>query len=267
MFSLTQRAAVHPPPALVLAHAPKADDSVPYFAFGSNMAPSVLTGRRGCNPLVSRAARAPGWCLTFGLAAVPYLEPGMGTILRRGDPGTDGRPEAVGVVHMLSRSDFMRVLITEGAPDGGESEGSGYLLIEVEVDYLDGEAPKRGKALTLTTKSDRLRPNALPSRRYLNLLLDGAKHHALPADYTSWLESHDHFRPTAAKKAARVVFMAFFLTVGLPIFFFSRLLDGLFSPGSLPVRAAKRAQSMAWGMAAGMEGWVGMVAGSGWHNG
>jgi hypothetical protein len=39
--------------------------SVWYFAYGANMSPGKLSGKRGIQPLQSRAAKLPGWRLTF----------------------------------------------------------------------------------------------------------------------------------------------------------------------------------------------------------
>ena len=40
-------------------------DGVWYFAYGANMSPAKLSGTRGIQELDSRAARLPGWRLTF----------------------------------------------------------------------------------------------------------------------------------------------------------------------------------------------------------
>lgn len=58
-----------------------------YFAYGSNMSPQVLGGRRQVWPLRSIACRLPGHALNFASLGLPYAEPGFGSVER-----IDGRP-------------------------------------------------------------------------------------------------------------------------------------------------------------------------------
>lgn len=48
------------------------NDTVEYFAFGSNMATSVLQGRRHCTPLAAAPAIAPDYHLAFNIRGFPY---------------------------------------------------------------------------------------------------------------------------------------------------------------------------------------------------
>src|SRR4051812_36687639 len=52
------------------------DGYVFMFAFGSNMDPAVLSGRRKCFPVLSLPCSVPNWSLRFSVPGLPYVEPG-----------------------------------------------------------------------------------------------------------------------------------------------------------------------------------------------
>jgi hypothetical protein len=60
--------------------APLRDDEVWYLAYGSNMSPSVLTGRRRVRPEQSMPCYVPGYALSFAVQGFPWAEPGFATI-------------------------------------------------------------------------------------------------------------------------------------------------------------------------------------------
>jgi hypothetical protein len=63
-----------------------------YFAYGSNMNPSVLTGRRKVTPKQSLPVFAPSHKLSFGMLGFPYVEPGFATVEPLGPPATSSAP-------------------------------------------------------------------------------------------------------------------------------------------------------------------------------
>lgn len=279
MFSLQKRAEQHPVPPLVAKYAEENDGHVWYFGYGSNMNKDVLCKRRGCAPQQSVPVVCKEWILLFGLAAMPYLEPGMATIVKRNqfpEQGAD-RPDVVGVAHKLSVTDFVKVLLTEGAPstehpdsDVGEVEkesSSGYHLIPLRVTPTDGGEPFT--ALTLTTTNPlRLKPDALCSKRYINLLITGAKTHSLPEDYIKWLETRDYYRPTIAKRGAGVVFIGMLVALALPMFFFARVAEMIYptNPDAWLRKGVKNATENLFNLASFMEKWMSKVVGSGFKN-
>ncbi|KXZ53069.1 hypothetical protein GPECTOR_8g62 [Gonium pectorale] len=146
-----------------------------------------------------------GWTLSFRMLGLPYAEPGFATIERaqpeqqqqqQQQPGpvstgasssgsSRWRSEVHGVVHLLRHSDWVQVMATEGVGAGS----TGYRVVEVEVELYDG---RRTKALTLEGQGASLhRPDrpVAPSRRYLELLRAGARHHGLDPEYVSYLDS------------------------------------------------------------------------------
>ncbi|KAG2427250.1 hypothetical protein HXX76_012446 [Chlamydomonas incerta] len=173
------------------------------------MNPQTLTGRRQVVPLESHAASLPGWTLSFRMLGLPYTEPGFATIEQVGagagagtgssTGGGSGTSSAVsaapsgrwksevhGVLHQLKPADWATVMATEGVG----STDSGYKVVEVEVRRYDGVAVR---ALTLEGQTASLhspgRGPVAPSKRYLGLLRDGARHHGLNPEYITFLDS------------------------------------------------------------------------------
>ena len=142
-----------------------------YFGYGSNMAPKTFLERRGMQPLAVGVARLPGWALCFDLPvgpgerAVANLQPMPGA-------------STWGVAYRLAVTDCERLDRSEGVPHGV------YDRLAVEVYRDDDPAPLPA----FTYLSRHRQPGRKPSARYLRLLLDGARHHGLPADWVTRLE-------------------------------------------------------------------------------
>ncbi|MGH7945344.1 MAG: gamma-glutamylcyclotransferase family protein, partial [Opitutaceae bacterium] len=142
--------------------------SVWYFAYGANMGTEVLVRRRGVQPLRSEAARLEGYRLVFTQAGVPIIEPCFASI--EAAPG-----EAVhGVLHYLA---------VDTAEHLDQFEGPTYERIAVSV-----EGSKNGLINAWTYQARHPIAGLVPSRRYLNLIIDGAREFALPEDYIRSLE-------------------------------------------------------------------------------
>jgi hypothetical protein len=151
-------------------------DDVWYFAYGANMSSRVLAGRRGVHPAASEAARLNGHRLVFDLRGVPHFEPGFASVqaCARGECADDDHVE--GVLYRLRARDLRVVEVTES---------SRYRWLDVVV---EGRDAGRVQARTLQN----LRPTAglVPSRRYLALLIEGAREHALSDAWIAKLEAH-----------------------------------------------------------------------------
>jgi hypothetical protein len=117
---------------------PLKPDEVYYFAFGSNMAPSVLTGRRLVQPRQSLPCSVPTHRLSFGVQGMPYSEPGFATIVeapqqeqqrqqprlkqsQRQQQQHQQPPCVHGVLHRITRREWAYVKATEGV--GSKSIG------------------------------------------------------------------------------------------------------------------------------------------------
>lgn len=139
-----------------------------YFAFGANMSSRVLSARR-VRPLSREPAALAGYRLVFHERGVPIFEPAFASI----------EPAAGGIVHgVLLRLEHAAFSLIDS------TEGPGYDLLEVDV---VGRDSGRVRATAYTSR----RPVAglVPSRRYLDLLCEGARENGLPADYVRRLEA------------------------------------------------------------------------------
>ncbi|KAF2235239.1 hypothetical protein EV356DRAFT_120998 [Viridothelium virens] len=124
-----------------------------YFAYGANMASSVLA-RRSLAPLeVCSNVTVPDCKLSFDLLGVPYNEPALASLTAK----TSTREFAVcGVAYLLSTADLSRLVTSEGG-------AVAYMVTKVV-----GVLPNRGplNMITLVAKKPAAR-SRVPSKRYL----------------------------------------------------------------------------------------------------
>ncbi|KAG0235974.1 hypothetical protein BGW42_004429 [Actinomortierella wolfii] len=167
------------------------NDTVWYLAYGSNMDPKVLTGRRQVKPIESIPVKVPDYWLSFDIAGLPFVEPCFGSILKKdksrlrereyayhvytrtrygtefkwdpNNPETSYPPDLQGVAHRITQADWQRVIQTEGG--WGHDVPTGYDKIEVECYPFNIKT------------------------RYMGLLTSGAKIHHLEPDYQEYLAS------------------------------------------------------------------------------
>lgn len=144
-----------------------------YFGYGSNMNITSLRAK-GVEPLASRRAVLHGWRLRFNVQHFFRHEGGVGNIERSDILGD----RVLGVLHDCP---------DEALPslDATEACGHGYERISIEVE-AEGEPLS---ALTYVGMSQFIDNNCLPSRRYLNILVDGARGAGLDSDYVQGLEA------------------------------------------------------------------------------
>jgi hypothetical protein len=162
------------------------------FAYGSNMCSDVLTGRRKIKPVESIPGVLEGWQLTFDLRGVPGVEPAFGNI--KPNPTA----EIHGLLHKMTGEEFKYLLTTEG---GGGERDTGYIPTLLPVLAYDGRVIQ-AYALVVRQNSPAIhQQHHLPSNRYLNLLVRGAKHHGVEESYIEYLESlpfHTKSKPVLA---------------------------------------------------------------------
>lgn len=138
-----------------------------YFGFGSNMNMTSLRAK-GVEPLAFRRAVLHGWRLRFNVQHFFRNEGGVGNIERSEIPGD----QVLGVLYDCPDEAL-------GPLDAMEAFGHGYDRITVEVE-AEGE---RTPAFTYIGMPEFIDNHCLPSRRYLNLLIDGARGAGLDAGY------------------------------------------------------------------------------------
>jgi len=140
-----------------------------YFAYGSNMSPAIFLARRAMRPLAAKSARLDGYRLCFDIPIGPSNR-GVANVI------ADAGATVWGIAYRLTPDEFDRLDRTEGVHRGL------YARIPVELVTTSGER------LSGFTYQSELRSDARkPSARYLGLLLDGARHHSLPAEYVALL--------------------------------------------------------------------------------
>lgn len=148
-----------------------------YFGFGSNMSMLSLKAK-GVEPLASVRAELTGWRLRFNVQHFFRHEGGVGNIERTGNP--DDR--VLGMLHTCP--DEALALL-----DDAEAYGHGYDRIEVEVTPHEVEAPadQAISALTYVGMPQFIDDTCRPSRRYLNIVLEGARQANLDDTYIQYL--------------------------------------------------------------------------------
>jgi sulfite reductase (NADPH) flavoprotein alpha-component len=147
-----------------------------YFAYGSNMQAATFRGRRGIAPLRAIVGRAAGWRLVFDKPSLLGTPEGYANIV------PDSAAEVLGVLYEITQDDLEHVELTEGVKFGN------YDRVELSVAPLiapGGAGPAVHLASSLA--SEKRNQALLPSRRYLELVVDGAVEHGLPAEYVELL--------------------------------------------------------------------------------
>lgn len=144
-----------------------------YFGFGSNMSMLSLKAK-GVEPLASRRALLSGWRLRFNVQHFFRHEGGVGNIEPTGNPDDF----VLGVLHECP--DEALALL-----DSAEAHGHGYDRIEVEVEpteKADGDH-QTVRAFTYVGMPRFIDNSRRPSRRYLNIVLEGARQAELDDEY------------------------------------------------------------------------------------
>ncbi len=151
-----------------------------YFAYGSNLDPDEMRERCPESRVVGLALLRDHR-LTFPLRSERWGGGAAGV--------THAHGGAVwGALYELSESD----LASLDAYEGWKGPGDHHNLYDRDLATVeltrpdDGSVPRRVRAYTYFART--LNPTP-PSRRYLETLLKGARHHRLPPEYIEWLES------------------------------------------------------------------------------
>ncbi len=160
-----------------------------YFGFGSNMNLTSLRAK-GVEPLWARRATLYGWRLRFNVQHFfRALEGGVGNIEYTGDAAD----RVLGVVYACPDESLAPL-------DAVEAYGHGYDRIQLEVTAETGEGraaynSENLLALTYVGMPEFIDDRCLPCRRYLNILLAGARQAGLDAAYVRDLSAHPLHQP------------------------------------------------------------------------
>ena len=123
---------------------------------------------RGILALAKKSVVVPSHVLSFDIFGVPYSEPAMASITRR---TSNAMPQVHGVAYLISKADYERLLVCEGA-------GTAYEEIQLDAMPVHAQAGADGTDQDGNAKSIRVktlvarypfRTNAppRPSTRYL----------------------------------------------------------------------------------------------------
>ncbi|KAF3131287.1 hypothetical protein TWF594_009887 [Orbilia oligospora] len=185
---------------------PNFKENVKYLAYGSNLSSETFLGRRGIKPLSQVKVRVPSLTLSFDLAGIPYKEPRFANVR----PREEEDQELMGVVYEVTPEDYRKILTTEG----------GYSVIEVTcipLEPVKGMDSFESKTLIVPGKGTRKTHEGLPSLRYLNLLIKGARQHSLPPQYQDYIANTGYYEARTIRQ--KVGSVAVLLTV-LPVVIF-----------------------------------------------
>jgi len=177
-------------------------ENIFYLAYGSNLNRSTFIGRRQIRPLSATNVVVPELALTFDLPGIAYTEPRFANVQRRhpDEGAADTAPllgyhdkgkwkgGLIGVVYEVTPEDYAKIISTEGG-------GASYSDIVVDTFTL-GFKRTMIKAHTLLAPEGDLRPDAQPSKRYLELLRSGAREHDLPREYRRYLDELQEYKRT-----------------------------------------------------------------------
>lgn len=153
-----------------------------YFGFGSNMSMTSLRAK-GVEPIKSQPAVLYGWRLRFNVEHFFRNEGGVGNIERTGDPND----RVLGVLHECLDEALTPL-------DATEAYGYGYDRITINVELndnsaLDSSSAQTISALTYIGMPEFIDNSCLPSRRYLNIILEGATQAGLDDEYVEQLKN------------------------------------------------------------------------------
>lgn len=145
-----------------------------YFGYGSNMNFTSLKAK-GAEPISSSPAVLSGWRLRFNVEHFFKHEGGMGNIEHTGNEND----KVMGIAHRLSDEALSNL-------DDAEAFGVGYDRIKVGCQTENQIV----ECYAYIGYPSFINNACLPTRRYLNILVDGAGKAGLDPNYVAWLANH-----------------------------------------------------------------------------
>lgn len=142
-----------------------------YFAYGSNMSSRYLYNMRNVLPVRSEFGYIEDYQVSIMQPGINFLEPGFAQL----HSAMGNR--AYGVVHRISKKELSQI---------ASSEGEMYRWRKVSITLQDGNS-----VLANTLVGDVSNPIAKPSKRYINIMIEGAREHDLPVSYIKKLANID----------------------------------------------------------------------------
>lgn len=144
-------------------------DSIIYFTYGSNMNNQTQKWRQ-INYSRKFNAILENYKLLFDLEGYELVEGGFANVMEEKGHSIHG------IAMEMTKQDFIKKI--------KETEGPQYLI--KDIDIISYEDNKVYKAITLSAKTDG--KYRYPSKRYLDLIVNGAKENKLDENYIKYLE-------------------------------------------------------------------------------
>jgi hypothetical protein len=183
------------------------DTPIWYFSYGANMDPKSFAAMN-IHPTRCFAASLEDMYLNFQMIVIPYAEPCFPSV--GPDRTLPGQPLCHGVAFEVTQQEFRYICLKEA---GNGHRGLGYEVTDAHCKTYDGQA-LACKVLRIGNPR-RIGFQPFPSRRYFNLLEEGARVHNLNHDYQAWIQSLPHYDGphSLRQKIGKVIFL---LLVGPP---------------------------------------------------
>jgi hypothetical protein len=157
------------------------EKTVFYFAYGSNMSSKVFVqGFRKIRPQSAERAVLKGYRLAFSEPGIPFFEPAYANVEK------DDAAECEGVLYKITEEEMDWLDISEG--------GRAYSIIHVPV-----EGAVSGMVTAQTFTSRAIAHGLLPSKRYMDILIDGAEEHGLSEIWITMLKNQRHVDRTSSR--------------------------------------------------------------------
>ena len=185
---------------MVVREALEKNGDLYYFGIGSNMLRSKLENRSVCGSRIELKSMEPAFIrnhrLAFNMRGFLPLEPGMGS-LEPVDEDTQRRGykplfsyqknECHGALVRVSAADYEKIMRSEGVGSGRADQA--YQEVVVEAMPYKGGHPVPAIALQ-AREHVKLKCDPAPSRRYIELLRQGANELGLVPCYRKFLDAH-----------------------------------------------------------------------------
>lgn len=159
-----------------------------YFAYGSNMQAATFRGRRGIEPRQAVAGRVRGWRVVLDKPPLIPTGESFANLI------PDGAAAALGVAYQVDHDEFDHIKLTEGVAIGN------YTPVEVLVEPIHLTVEP---FMAISLSSEKRNEDLRPSTRYMNLLIEGAIEHRLPAAYVEELRRTPAREPSLLAELAR----------------------------------------------------------------
>ena len=143
-------------------------------------------GFRRLKPSSAERATLEGYRLSFSEAGIPFFEPGFANI------EVDPAAMVEGVLYQITEKEMDDLHISEG--------GRAYNIIEISVHGL-----LSGPVQALTFQSKEVAHGLLPSKRYVEILIDGAQEHSLSEAWVTMLKNTAYVDRTSFRHIRVVV--------------------------------------------------------------